>query len=166
MHVAREFFARSAVEAFRNAACRLKRADSGTGALEFAFVAPLLIILLLGVADFGIGYWDDMEVGNAARAGAEYAIKKGWDTTSIQNAITNATGLSGITATPAPAQTCGCPSATQGVVAQTCGVTCSSGSTPGTYVTASAQYSYRTLVPWPWISNPVTLSASTTVRIN
>ena len=139
---------------------------SGVSAIEFAFVAPFLCALLLGIADFGIGFRDQMEVGNAARAGAEYAIKKGWDSTSIQNAITHATTLSGLTANPAPTQTCGCPSSTLGVVAATCGVTCSSGSTAGTYVTSNAQASYRTIVPWPWIANPVTLTASTTVRIN
>jgi Flp pilus assembly protein TadG len=48
--------------------------ERGTAAIEFAAVASFLSFLLLGLTDFGVGYWEKIEVGNAARAGAEYAV--------------------------------------------------------------------------------------------
>ena len=145
---------------------RLLAAEGGASAIEFAFVAGILSMLLLGICDFGLGFWEQMQVANAARAGAEYAIKNGYDATNIQTAVTNATNLAGVQASPAPSSSCGCPSATSGVTAATCGASCPDGGTAGTFVTVSAQVSYRTLFAWPGISNPMTLASSATVRLN
>jgi len=141
-------------------------AQDGVSAIEFAFVAGILSMLLLGVCDFGLGFWEQMQVANAARAGTEFAVKNGYDATNIQTAVTNATNLAGIQASPAPSSSCGCPDVTTGVTAATCGSTCADGSTAGTYVTVNAQISYRTLFAWPGLSNPMTLASTATVRLN
>ncbi len=141
-------------------------AEGGTSSIEFAFIAGLLAIMLLGLMDFGRGFWEQMQVANAARAGAEYATRNGYDATNIATAITSATSLSNVQASPAPTETCGCPDATTGISPQTCNVACASGDFPGTYVTARARASYRMLFSWPGLSNPVTLTASAIVRIN
>ena len=112
-----------------------------------------------------------MQVANAARAGAEYAVKNGYNSTNIQTAVTNATSLSGIQASPAPTQTCGCPDAASGITTQTgtppaCTAVCPNGSVAGTYVTVNAQISYSTIFAWPGISSPMTLASSVTVRLN
>ena len=144
----------------------LRQTQDGNSTIEFAIVVSFLATLVLGILDFGVGFWEQMQVGNAAQAGADYAVKNGFNSTNIGTAITSATGLASIAASPAPTQSCGCPSATLGVVSSTCGASCASGGTAGTYVTANAQASYTTLFPWPGISNPVTLSASAIVRTN
>ena len=144
----------------------LRAAEDGVSAIEFAFVAGILSMLLLGICDFGLGFWQQMQVANAARAGAEFAVKNGYDTTNIQTIVTNATNLPGVQASPAPSSTCGCPDATTGVTARTCGQSCPNGGTAGTFVTVSAQVSYTTLFAWPGISNPITLASSATVRLN
>jgi Flp pilus assembly protein TadG len=144
----------------------LRQAQEGTSTIEFAIVVSALATLTMGAIDFGIGFWEQMQVGDAARAGAEYATKNGFNSSNIQNAITSATGLSSITASPAPTQSCGCPNVTSGIVAATCGAACTSGGTAGTYVTANATASYTTLFPWPVIPNPVNLTASVMVRTN
>ncbi len=141
-------------------------ACDGVSAVEFGLLAPLLLTILLGVLDFGIGYWEHMEVANAAQAGAAYATKNGYDSTSIQTAVTNATSLPGVQASPAPSETCGCPNATGGITTASCSTSCTSGGTAGTYVTVNATVTYKTLFTWPWIANPVTLASSTIVRIN
>jgi Flp pilus assembly protein TadG len=145
---------------------RLLAATEGVGTIEFAVVASMLATLAIGMLDFGVGLWQQMEVGNAARAGAEYAALYGWNSSAIQTAITSATGLDSITASPSPTQSCGCPDVTTGVTAASCGSTCSSGLTAGTYVTVSAQASYSTILPYPGISSPLTLTASAIARIN
>ena len=145
---------------------RLWCSEDGVSAIEFAVVGGALSLLLLGVLDFGIGYWDKVQVGDAARAGADYAERNGYDSTKIQSAITHATTLSGIQASPAPSQFCGCPNITSGVSSVSCSATCSDGSTAGTYVTVGAQKSFMTIFAWPGVTSPMTLASSVTVRIN
>ena len=87
----------------------------GVSTIEFAVTASMLATLAIGMLDFGMGLWQQMEVGNAARAGAEYASKYGLNTSAIQSAVTCATSLSAISASPAPAEQCGCPDASSGV---------------------------------------------------
>ena len=140
------------------------RARDGLSTIEFAFVAGILAMLLLGTTDFGIGFWQQMQVGNAARAGAEYAAKYGYDSTNIQTAVTNATNLAGVQASSFPS--CGCPDASTGITTQTCGSACPNGDVTGKFVTVNAQISYTTLFAWPGVPQPLTLSSSATVRTN
>jgi Flp pilus assembly protein TadG len=139
--------------------------ERGTAAIEFGVIGAFLGLLLLGLVDFGMGYWQQMQVGNAARAGAEYAILKGWDQSGITTAVTAATGLGSITATPAPTKTCGCPNVSTGITAATCNSSCAGGGTAGTYVNINARASYSTVFTYPGVANPLILTASTTVRI-
>ncbi len=149
---------------------RLWSAVEGVSTIEFAVVASMLATLAIGMLDLSMGLWQQMEVGNAARAGAEYASLKGWDSSAIQIAVTSATSLGSITASPTPTQSCGCPDATTGVTLSgtpPCTSTCPDGLTkPGTYVTVNAQASYSTILPYPGISSPLTLTATAMARIN
>jgi Flp pilus assembly protein TadG len=140
------------------------RDGRGVAAVEFALAAPLLAAILTVVVDFGFGFYEKMQVEDAAQAGAQYALLYGWNSTNVQNAVTGATSLSGITATPAPSQSCGCPSGTA-VTATTCGSTCSNGLTAGTYVTVNAQATYTPLISYAVMGSSVTLSAQSVVRI-
>lgn len=135
----------------------------GNAAIEFALLATPLTVLLVGTADYGLGIYRQMEVQNAAQAGAEYALKHGFSTVNISTAVTLATPLA-VSATPTPAETCGCPSGTT-ISAATCASTCANGQTAGYYVTVDAQATYTTILPYPGIPNSYTLTASSTVRI-
>jgi Flp pilus assembly protein TadG len=139
--------------------------EKGTAAIEFGVIGAFLCLFLLGLVDFGMGYWQQMQVGNAARAGGEYAIINGWIQSGITTAVTGATGLGSITDTPASTKTYGCPSVSAGITTATLGSSCTGGGTAGTYVTVNAQASYSTVFTYPGIANPLTLTASTTVRI-
>jgi Flp pilus assembly protein TadG len=112
---------------------------AGSAALEFALATPLLVLLLVAAVEIGTGAYEGMRVQNAAEAGAIYASKHGLDVTGISNAVVNATsGRTSVTATPMPAQFCGCPSAS-GIATTQCTTTCSDGRAPGYYVRISAQ---------------------------
>jgi Flp pilus assembly protein TadG len=50
------------------------RSERGQTAVEFALVAPLLIVLLLGIIQVGIAFHRYVEVTDAARAAARRAI--------------------------------------------------------------------------------------------
>ncbi len=142
---------------------RLLRQRGGNAAIEMSLMAAPLVLLAIGTADYGYAIYDQMEVQNAAQAGAEYARKHGFSASGITSAVTAATPLT-VSATPAPAESCGCPSGTS-LTPATCGTSCASGLTAGTYVTVSAQATYTTLVPYPGIANSFTLAAASTVRI-
>src|SRR6266700_1096303 len=61
---------------------RLAAATGGASAVEFALVAAFLILpLTIGVYDFGTALYNWMQVGNAARAGAQYVNVNGYSST-------------------------------------------------------------------------------------
>lgn len=147
---------------------RLLGEDRGVSAIEFAFVAPVIAILIIGIIDFGMGLWREMEVANAAGAGAAYAAAKGWNSTTggIDSAVTSATSLAPVTvALNDWSNWCGCPSTGSGVTSATCGADCSDGSLAGHYVIVSASAQYSTILPWPGISSPMTLSSTAYARL-
>jgi Flp pilus assembly protein TadG len=140
------------------------KADKGTAAIEFAVIGAFLCMTVVATADLGMGFYSNMEVQNSAQAGAQYAAVHGYNSTAIASAVTNATSVSGITASPAPAQFCGCVAG--GTVNNaTCGTTCADGMTAGTYVSASAVRDYTTLVSWPMFPASYHQTATSTVRI-
>ena len=52
---------------------RRRRNQRGASAVEFALVAPLLLLLLFGTVSAGLTYSDHVATTNAAREGARYA---------------------------------------------------------------------------------------------
>jgi TadE-like protein len=160
---------------------RSRRRQSGTAAIEFGLFIPVLLILLTGTAEFGLLMYEAMQVNNAVEAGALYAAAKGWNLTTdptgaaIATAVVNAsilpTGLNTLAATPAPAQFCGCPTATgitnMGAPPPPCSATACTGSPAGTYVQVNALLTHTVLIPAPtsW-GIPATLSAKAVIRIN
>lgn len=135
----------------------------GAAALEFALMAPLLLVLLVGVAAFGIGIWYDMEVHNALAAGIEDAAAHGFDATAISSAVNNATLLP-VTASPSPTQFCGCPT-TSGVTSILCTSSCPSGLSPGTFVQVTATAAYNPIIQYPFVPAQFNLVAQGEVRI-
>src|SRR5579862_1129833 len=146
---------------------RLSRANTGTAALEFGLVVPVLLGLLVPLVDLGIALSQDIQVQQAAQAGAQYAASHPWNSNSatrIANAVTSASALPGVAAIPAPTQICGCPTG-GAITPATCYSTCANGETAGYYVTVSAQSRYTTPLPYSLLGHSVMLSAQSTVRI-
>lgn len=148
----------------------IARDRKGAALVEFAFAAPILATMLIGLVDLSMFISSNLAVQRAARAGGEYAVANGYDATAVATAVTSATSsrssyMGAISATPAPTKWCACPNAATGLTTATCGTSCSSGLAAGSYVTASARASFTPLFPWPGMSGQRQLSASTTVRI-
>jgi Flp pilus assembly protein TadG len=134
--------------------------------VEFALIASFLCVLLVGIVNLGMALWRQMQVGNAARAGAAYASVHGWNNANIQAAAVNATSL-----TIAPSATlvnCGCPDTNQGIVVlYACPAKCANtNTTPGQYVIVTVQATYSPILTYPGVNNPATLHASAYARIN
>jgi Flp pilus assembly protein TadG len=142
----------------------LQAAPRGAAIIEFALILPFLALLVVGLCDLGFAAYGSMQVQAAAEAGAQYAALNGWNPTAIATAVTRATGASGISATPAPSEVYGCPDGgTLTIVAST--VTCPSGSPPGLYASISAQLAYVSVLPYPGLPSPLTLTGQAYRRI-
>ena len=142
-------------------------AKSGTSAVEFAVAAPVLMGLLVPVADLGIAFAQQQQVQQAVQAGAQYASFHPWHTnspTQIADAVRAASAHSGISVNPAPYQVCGCPTGSA-VTSATCGSTCSNGQTAGYYVVVTAEASYAPVLPDLALPDQATLTGQSTVRI-
>jgi len=143
---------------------RALRDTSGVSVTEFALALPLLVAILIPLFDLGMWSYAEMQVMEAAQAGAHYAELHGWASAAIQSAVTSATSLSSISATPAPTESCGCADGTS-IASANCSDTCPNGQAAGTYVTVNAQALYQPLLPYPAIGKSVTLNARAMVRI-
>ncbi len=139
---------------------------AGTAAIEFALCIPFFLILLMGLVEVGFAMYQSMQVHNSVEAGMLYASKNGWDPggIAIAAAVENATGTQGITAMPAPVQFCGCPSAS-GVVETACNSSCADGNPPGQYIRINASFVHETILPYPGLPLPTTLTAQSIIRL-
>ena len=60
------------------------RSEEGAQLVEFALVLPLLLLVMLGIAEFGFMFQRYEVVTNAAREGARLAVLPGYGTTDVQ----------------------------------------------------------------------------------
>lgn len=140
------------------------RETGGVAAVEFGLMIPLFCLMAVSVTDIGLAVYRKMQVENAAQAGAQYAIARGFDTSGISNAVTSATNSKAITASPSPVQFCGCPTST-GISTVSCGTVCTGGAQAGTYATVTAQGTYYTLVNYQFLADSYSYNAQSTARL-
>jgi len=69
---------------------RFRRSDRGVALVEFALVAPILFLLVLGIIEFGFLYNGYITLTGAAREGARIAVVGG-DEDAIEAAVVNHT---------------------------------------------------------------------------
>lgn len=142
-----------------------REGTAGLAAIEFGLAAPILVILAVGTAEIGYAAYQAMQVQGAVEAGILYTAENGWDAASIGAAVSNATDLAGISATPAPAQFCGCPAA-GGISTMSCSSFCGDGSAAGQYVRVSATLTRQSLIPGSGLPLPASFTAQAVIRLN
>ena len=77
--------------------------ESGAELIEFALVLPLLLLVLLGIIDFGFLFQRYEVVTNAAREGARVAVLPGYGDADVQPRVDQYLTAGGLTAAHAPA---------------------------------------------------------------
>jgi Flp pilus assembly protein TadG len=135
--------------------------DRGVAVLEFAFIAPLLLALLIAGVELGLAIRTELLAQEAAAAGAQYAIQ-GFDATAITSAVQNVKAGSGLLASPAPAEFYACPAAS-GLTHTTQGTTCTDGAAARHYVDVWASIA-RPTVMGASFGLPATLTAHAVAR--
>jgi hypothetical protein len=136
---------------------------SGSVAAEFAIAAPAVIVIAVGIADFGSLAAESVELAGTARIGAEYARLNPLDTSGIQQSMQSAMSFGPTLTFPASfPQSCECDDTTP----IACGESCATVGRPGpnrVFINISVNQAFTPLVPWPGI--PATLTATTAVRV-
>jgi Flp pilus assembly protein TadG len=130
--------------------------------VELAIIAPMLLILLLGLFEFGMAVNEKSKVTLAARAGAQLALTGTTDSATITNAITAASGLTAADLTININTFCECQ---DGTSVQCNGGTCPVGAVR-TFISVDVSKPYTINMNVPGIDDTITLSASATVRTN
>jgi Flp pilus assembly protein TadG len=131
---------------------RLSSDRRAVAAVEFAIVAPLLLMIVGGLADFGVMLWRREELAGGVAQGAQYAFTTGTSVAAsdVQTIVQKTSALGTAASVSMSGPTCYCTSgspATKSV--QTCGQVCSSSNTaPGSYVTITASYTYQPIMPF------------------
>ena len=70
---------------FGSDAKRGRRSESGSIAVEFAIIFPILMLLVVGLIDFGHAWYMKQIVSNASREGARYGTRYTGSTASALN---------------------------------------------------------------------------------
>jgi Flp pilus assembly protein TadG len=73
------------------AAERRTRRSRGQAMVEFTLILPLLLLLILGIYQFGQTYADYIQVTNAARDGGRKALVSRSDASGVADVVTTAT---------------------------------------------------------------------------
>jgi Flp pilus assembly protein TadG len=76
------------------------RSERGSQLIEFALVLPLLLLVVLGIMDFGLLFQRYEAVTNAAREGARIAVLQGYGDTDVQNRVQQYLSNAGLSGTP------------------------------------------------------------------
>lgn len=63
------------------------RSERGAELIEFALVLPLLLLLVMGIVDFGFMFQRMEVVTNAAREGARLAVLPGYAKTDVESRV-------------------------------------------------------------------------------
>ena len=120
--------------------------EGGSSAVELALIAgTILVLLFVGASETGWRIWTKLQLDNTVRVGMEYVLIHGdSNSTDMLTAARSATLLgTEVTLSPTNGSNysyCGCASSS-GVMAQTCGGTCSDGSRAGSYAGITASIS-------------------------
>jgi len=148
--------------------------EAGQSLLELGLITPLLLLLLIGVIEFGRFAYVGILVGNAARAGAAYgaqSLAQSADTSGIQTAADNDfqnNGQNVNTLTVNSSTACGCDSSgtptTEACVGTGAGL-CTTGHWV-VMVSVQAEGTYASLFKFPGIPASVTLNRTCTLRVN
>jgi len=135
----------------------------GSVAAEFAIVAPMILLIAAGIADFGMLAKKSAALAGTTRIGAEYARLYPADTAGIQNSMRNSMSFSPALVFPASfPYSCECDDKTSIACAESCATV----GRPGpnrVFITISASQAFTPLVPWPGI--PASLTAATAIRL-
>jgi Flp pilus assembly protein TadG len=132
------------------------RDDRGSLAVEFGLTAPLFLLLILALADFGTAALELSTMRSAARAGLQAVLSNADDTAGASFLAETAAPSADVAVTTV----CVCPDGTE----IECGDTCAVGAVRRV-VTVAVTRDLPLLVPWPGMPDPLPLAGLARARV-
>ncbi len=152
----------------RDLLSRFGASRRGVISVEFALAAPILVALAIAGFDFARGFQQKHRLAGAAQAGAQLAVQKDRSFEQVEIAdvvqrVRDEAGDDELALTVNARYYCLCPGTT-GEVA--CNATCAVPRPPSAYVEILVQQNFDLIFKYPGLSNPYTLQAMSTMRVN
>ena len=154
--------------------------DSGSALVEMAVALPVMVMLVVGTADFARVFYTAIELTDAARAGAQWGARdlgSGLDMPGMQNAAVMAVNITGLTfpSTSPPWYRCECASAAAvftdtSPTANNCAdAPATSCPVSGTFrvitVSMTVSTTFTTIAPYPGIPTAIPVSRTAVLRV-
>ena len=151
----------------------------GIAAIEFAIIAPILLLLLGGMIDFGLLMSGKSQLANGIAQGVQYALQQGASVSAatVLALVKNGVARSGVPTVVTASVTgpaCYCLSGSPATLVSpsialsatfTCTGTCPASAVPGAYLIITASYVYQPLLPLYSMLASTTVSDTMTVRL-
>lgn len=158
--------------------------EDGASAVEFAFLATFLLVMMIGALDYGLAFNREMQMSTAVRAGTQFALARHPDIgpdASTSDALISVSEIRDQVALAAPfandpnnqitvTMSCDCEDASSNPVT---GVDCTSSAVlPASCVTVRTQYltvgmsvPYTLLIDWPGFDSQFDIDTEHSIMI-
>lgn len=133
----------------------------GAIAVEFALIAPILAAMTIGLFEYFGATKQAMQLENAARAGAQYAMSYPTDGPGIQQAILGSGYVSSDGLSITVNQICECPDGTS----VSCTGTCTSGALSNVYMQVSLSQPAQSILVASGVMSDYTVNGSAIMRV-
>ncbi|MFN3231527.1 MAG: TadE/TadG family type IV pilus assembly protein [Alphaproteobacteria bacterium] len=143
---------------------RFKSARSGSVAVEFAVLSPILVALIVGAWDVGRLINTTTDLTNLARTGLHYASSKYWDEDAVKTAILAEASRQGLTdVSVSVSSTCQC---SDGTIPDDCSETnACSGDWVQIYTQVSTTKGFGGTIPYPGLTQSTSFTRSGQIRV-
>ena len=135
---------------------RFGRDARANAAVEFALIAPVFVMTLIGMVDYGQAARQKSQLEAAARAGLQAVLEDDTDTIGARDAAQAVAPDASV----AVATECECNTGSS----VACNGTCTTGAVRK-WVTVTASDSFQLLVPWPGFEDPLPLEGVARARV-
>jgi len=138
--------------------------EAGIAGVELALATPMLALLMTGGFDFGRAIYEQHRLAAAAQAGVQYATALTANETNSSGIIAAARADANDTSNSLTVTTnqCTCPGGTPQCSTAT---TCTGSTVTGTYVKVAVSESFSTVITYPFVSSPFTVSGVAMMRV-
>lgn len=139
----------------------------GATTVELAIATPLLMLMMVGAADFARIFYHSITLANASGTGAFYGSQGHVQAASFNKISTvardDARNLENVSARAE--LVCDCPDSTPGSFVDCTDAVCNSYGYPRAYSKTTVQQEFSPMIPWPGIPNPVVITQRTYTRV-
>jgi hypothetical protein len=131
----------------------------GNVLVEFALALPVIVLLLVGVFEYGSATARKMSLTSAARSGVEHALRGG-DASAVAETVRRAAGGDAEQLSVTTSQFCECDGA-----AASCGTACESGSLQQGFMRVRVSEPFTPLLPSFGLPYPTSVAGEATFRL-